>query len=382
MMHSFLTNNREELVDRCKAKVAARPLRAATAAQLANGVPMFLDQLARTLKAEQTGDEDQSLAISGGSGGDSLALSQIGVSATAHGASLLALGYSVDQVVHDYGDLCQAITDLAFERDAPFTVNEFRTLNRCLDNAIADAVLEFSSQRDVNVRDRHLEETRVRVGFLVHELRNAISTATLAVGAIEFGNMAMSGATGAVLKRSLVSLTALISHAVSEVRFGVAPGRGVFGVAPFLADADATARLDANASNCRLTTLPAESSLRVAGNRALLLAALANLLQNAFKFTTPHTDVTLSAHIAGERVLIEVADHCGGLPPGAAEHLFVPFSQRNDDKSGLGLGLAIARDNVAADGGTLSVRDVPGCGCIFTISLHAHPDEGPGPRSA
>jgi signal transduction histidine kinase len=220
------------------------------------------------------------------------------------------------------------------------------------------------------------------VGFLVHELRNAISTATLAVGAIEFGYMAMSGATGAVLKRSLVSLTALINHAVSEVRHGVAPERVVFGVAPFLADADATARLDANASNCRLTTLPAESSLRVAGNRALLLAALANLLQNAFKFTTPHTDVTLSAHIAGERVLIEVADHCGGLPPGAAEHLFVPFSQRNDDKSGLGLGLAIARDNVEADGGTLSVWDVPGCGCIFTISLHAHPDEGPGPRSA
>ena len=53
----------------------------------------------------------------------------------------VALGYTADQVVHDYGDLCQAITDLAFERDAPFAVDEFRTLNRCLDNAIADAVL-------------------------------------------------------------------------------------------------------------------------------------------------------------------------------------------------------------------------------------------------
>jgi hypothetical protein len=68
-------------------------------------------------------------------------LSEIGTSAVAHGASLLGLGYTVDQVVHDYGDLCQSITDLAFERDAPFSVEEFRTLNRCLDNAIADAVL-------------------------------------------------------------------------------------------------------------------------------------------------------------------------------------------------------------------------------------------------
>src|SRR5476651_40405 len=181
-MHAFLTNNRGALVERCKAKVAARPKRAATERQLANGVPMFLNQLIRTLQAEEVGAYDESVDISGASGGDALALSEIGVSAAAHGASLLGLGYTVDQVVHDYGDLCHAITDLAFERDAPFAVDEFRTLNRCLDNAIADAVLEFSSQRDSRVLERHNEETRERVGFLVHELRNAVATATLAVG--------------------------------------------------------------------------------------------------------------------------------------------------------------------------------------------------------
>jgi len=374
MMHSFLANNRDELVERCKAKVAARPQRAVTETQLANGVPMFLDQLTRTLKAEQEGNQEESVEISGASGGDGLALSQIGVSAIAHGASLLDLGYTVDQVVHDYGDLCQAITDLAFERDAPFAVDEFRTLNRCLDNAIADAVLEFSSQRDVKVLDRHLEETRERVGFLVHELRNAISTATLAMGALEFGNINMSGATGAVLKRSLLSLTALVNHAVSEVRFGATPHKEVFSVELLMSDADTSARLDVNAVNCRLTTLPASPSLMVHGNRDLLLAAIANLLQNAFKFTQPHTVVTFIAHERDQRVLIEVEDHCGGLPPGSVEHLFAPFSQRNDEKSGLGLGLAIARHNVEADAGTLSVKDVPGCGCVFTISLPVYSD--------
>ena len=69
-----------------------------------------------------------------------------------------------------------------------------RTLNRCLDNAIADAVLEFSAQRESLMLERHDDETRERVGFLVHELRNAVSTATLAVGALEFGNMNMGGA--------------------------------------------------------------------------------------------------------------------------------------------------------------------------------------------
>jgi hypothetical protein len=62
------------------------------------------------------------------------------VSAGAHGKKLLELGYTVDQVVHDYGDLCQAITGLSVERDAPFAIHEFQTLNRCLDNSIADAV--------------------------------------------------------------------------------------------------------------------------------------------------------------------------------------------------------------------------------------------------
>jgi hypothetical protein len=111
-MHNFLLHNRDELIARCTSKVAARPRRDATSAQLANGVPLFLSQLTRTLQAEEDGEDAESILISGPSGGDLLSLSEMGVSATAHGRQLLQLGYSVDQVVHDYGDLCQAITDL------------------------------------------------------------------------------------------------------------------------------------------------------------------------------------------------------------------------------------------------------------------------------
>ena len=68
--------------------------------------------------------------------GGSAAQSEVSISAAQHLKDLLALALTVDQVVHDYGDLCQSITDLAVERDAPSKVDEFRTLNRCLDNAI------------------------------------------------------------------------------------------------------------------------------------------------------------------------------------------------------------------------------------------------------
>ncbi|MEO5685876.1 MAG: HAMP domain-containing sensor histidine kinase [Burkholderiaceae bacterium] len=372
MMHAFLANNRDDLIARCKAKVAHRPGRVPSERQLADGIPMFLGQLIRTLEAEEAGERAEGIEISGPSGGDALALSEVGVSAAAHGANLLGLGYTVDQVVHDYGDLCQAITDLAHERDAPFTVDEFRTLNRCLDNAIADAVLEFTTQREARVLLLHSSEAKERVGFLVHELRNALSTASVAVSALEFGNLSVSGATGSVLKRSLASLGLLIDRAVSEVRQGMPSDRQVFSVASFIADAESAARLEASVAGCSLLVRPLLQAMSVRGNRPMLHAALANLLQNAFKFTHAHTEVELHAFAFDGHVLMEVHDHCGGLKLGTAENMFAPFTQRSADRRGLGLGLAIARHSVEADFGTLTVRDVPGKGCVFTIALPLH----------
>ena len=99
------------------------------------------------------------------------------------------------------------------------------------------------------------------------------------------------------------------------------------------------------------------------------MAALNNLLQNAFKFTHPHSEVTLHAYSAGDRVLIDVKDNCGGLPAGFAQKMFEPFTQGSLDRSGLGLGLSIARRAVESDGGRLTVLDVPGKGCVFSVSL-------------
>jgi signal transduction histidine kinase len=112
--------------------------------------------------------------------------------------------------------------------------------------------------------------------------------------------------------------------------------------------------------------------LAIAGDRDRLAAAWANLLQNAFKFTHPGTEVSLTAYGYGDRILIEVRDHCGGLKAANHEHLFTLFTQHNDDKTGLGLGLSIARQSVVADAGVLSVQNLPGTVCVFTISLPRH----------
>ncbi len=369
-MYKFLLQNRSELISRCTAKAALRPRNGSSAERLATGVPLFLDQLTLTLKAEDAGDDAASLKISGASHGDSEGLSEIGIGAASHGKDLVELGYTVDLVVHDYGDLCQAITDLAVERDAPFSVDEFRTLNRCLDNAIADAVAAFAKQRDAAIALKTSESENERLGFLVHELRNHLVTATLAFSALEAGKLAIGGSTAGLLKRSLATLGNMLAETIAEVR-GAAKDKSqeTFAVAALIADAEAAGVMQAKVSGCNLKVAAVDRRLVVAGNRVLLNAALANLLQNAFKFTHPQTDVLLSAKGMAGRVLIEVQDHCGGLPEGAAEKMFRPFAQVSHDKSGLGLGLSIARQSVEADGGRLTVEDRPGKGCVFAIDL-------------
>jgi signal transduction histidine kinase len=374
-MHRFLSNNQDELIARCKAKVARRPQRSATPVQLANGIPMFLSQLTRTLLAEEQGDPEKGVRISGPAGGDTAALSQIGVTATAHGQELLDLGYTVDQVVHDYGDLCQAITDLAVERDAPFSVDQFRTLNRCLDNAIADAVTEFSAHREVRISRRQSDGENERLGALVHELRNSLQTVMLAFMVLETGTVPIAGSTGALMKRGLQGLSNLLNRALSEVRVhtGTAALPHAFPLAEFIADAKSIATLGAAARGCALAVPEVDARLAIAGNRDHLLAALVNLLQNAFKFTQPDTVVTLQAYADDDRVCIDVKDQCGGLPSGFSDKMFRPFTQGGYDRSGLGLGLSIARRTAEADGGSLTVRDLPGSGCVFTLSLPRHP---------
>ncbi len=182
MMHQFLTTNRLALIERCRSKVAQRPAPLATPEELEHGIPLFLDQLIKTLRVEQTRDPMRSRKVSGPEDGTQ-ALSEIGETATLHGRELLQHGFTVDQVVHDYGDLCQAVTDLAFEQNAPIETDEFRTLNRCLDNAIAVAVTEFNYQRDFLVAATQAHAVNERLGFFAHELRNSLNSATLALTA-------------------------------------------------------------------------------------------------------------------------------------------------------------------------------------------------------
>ena len=334
---------------------------------------MFLDQLIDTLEAEHRAEFGAAEEISGQVGGPSRR-SEISSAGLEHGRELSQQGLSVEQVVHQYGDLCQAITGLAIELDAPIETTEFKTLNRCLDDVIADAVTEFSYQRELINADRETQALNQRIGFLAHELRNHINTATLALRVIKSGQAGFAGAMGGVLDRSLIGLRTLIDKSLAEVRMtpGMATQHQLIAVADLFAELLVSTTLEAQSRGCQFSVGAVDAELAVLADRDLLLAAIGNLLQNAFKFTRHGTQVLLTAHTVGDHIDIEVQDHGNGLAPGLQEDIFQPFTQYGTDRSGVGLGLSIARRSVEASHGTLSVRNLPGSGCVFCIRLPRH----------
>jgi hypothetical protein len=355
LLHQFLTQNRDEIIARTRAKVATRSAPAPTQAELEHGVPLFLQQLAETLRREQE-TEARPTSV------------EMTHSALRHGGDLRRAGFSIAQVVHDYGDVCQAVTALAMERKAPISADEFKTLNRCLDEAIAQAVTEYARQRDVSLSDEGIE----RLGFFAHELRNLLQNAILAFEVLRGGTVGIGGSTGALLGRNLVGLRDLIDRSLAEVRLEA----GLFRrehvpLSELIEEVELAGAIQAKARGLQFTVDPVESGVVIDVDRQLVAAALANLLQNAFKICRPHGQVVLRTNTtsARGRVLIEVEDECGGLAPAAEKDLFRPFEQRDADRSGLGQGLAIANESVLANDGEIRARSLPGRGCVFTVDL-------------
>ncbi len=82
-------------------------------------------------------------------------------------------------------------------------------------------------------------------------------------------------------------------------------------------------------------------------------------------------------------MVVEVEDACGGLPEGAEKKIFDPLVQAGVDRSGFGLGLAIAKQAAEAHNGQVRVHNLPGKGCVFLLDLpRSPPSDVPGGEAA
>ena len=312
---------------------------------------MFLTQLSEALVVDTSGAHSPS---------------PIGPSAARHASEMVGVGFNLSQVVHEYGAIRQAVTKLALEHNASITTEELHLLNHCLDTAVAEAVTEFAR---ITSDSRAAQETE-RLGQLGHELRNLLQTALLAYDILKDGKVPVNGSTGAVLGRVLVELSYLVGSTLANVRVAANQQRRERVTIPsFLDEIAAAGRLLAEHRGQHVAVDPVDPELAVDVDPQLLASAVTNLLNNACKFTRPGGRIRLAAHRHDVRLRIEVEDECGGRPEPPV-NLFEPFGDRRGaNRTGLGLGLAIARRAVKAQGGEITIRNVPRRGCVFTIDV-------------
>jgi hypothetical protein len=203
MLHEFLLSHRDDLILTCREKVAARFAPAGIPDAVEHGVPLFIQQLIDALEKRPSVSADN-----GEPGGRIPFPSEIDRSAALHGAALLRQGFTVDQVVHDYGDVCQAITEMAVDLHCAIDPDDFRILNGCLDNAIAGAVTSFAQEHQTAINDRE-DERHERLSVLREEHRRLVEIAIQAFTAMRTGNLGTAGATGALLMHALSELQSL-----------------------------------------------------------------------------------------------------------------------------------------------------------------------------
>jgi hypothetical protein len=190
-LQDFIESHREKLIAMTRAKVEKRSARARPAGiETKHGVHLFLDQLRGALEDEAKRDPSQQAEPDPPTNPD------IAETAALHGHDLLQLGFSVDEVVHDYGDVCQAVTELAVEMCAPITSAEFHTLNRCLDNAIAAAVTAWTE--DLESKD--------------DKLRRLVSGSLAIFAMLRDGRVGTGGSSAAMLGRQLEEMRDLLEE--------------------------------------------------------------------------------------------------------------------------------------------------------------------------
>jgi len=350
----FLERHRDVIVERWKDKIRATlPTESAlTDQELIDSLHIFLDQIIAGLRTM----------------GGALIDEQYSPLARAHGAQRQALKRSIVEVVHEYRLFFEVMLERAREVRVRLDDDGLLALSKCLYTGAAEAVAQFAKRQEEERRKADYEH----FAFLAHELRNPLSSARLAYELAHQKGGTDARAMG-VMGRSLARLADLLDESINQARLatigsGSALHRERVSARELVAEAQAESALDAEAKGIRFE-IHIDAEITVDVDRRLLRSALTNLVRNAVKFTRNGGTVRLRTRTDDERAAIDVEDECGGLSPDRADRLFAAFLQASDDRSGFGLGLAIAKQAVEAHGGGLIVNSVPDKGCIFTIDL-------------
>jgi len=269
--------------------------------------------------------------------------------------------------------------------------------------ADARRVLEaFAAQAAGAVQHERLEETAATAGSLAevdrvrtallsavsHDLRTPLASAKAAVGTLRSPDLHLSAADSAELldtaEGSLDRLAALVENLLDMSRLQ-AGALALLVTEVDAGDVIAGAVASLGPAGQPVTIRIADDLPEVRADPALLERAVANLVQNALRFSPAGTVPCITASAHGDRVEVRVTDTGPGVPEDGRDQIFLPFQRLgdHDNTTGVGLGLALSRGLVEAMAGTLTPEETPGGGLTMTISLPvAPPPPGPDAHAA
>jgi signal transduction histidine kinase len=351
---TFIERHRDVLVERWKDKIRATlPTESTlTDEELLDSLQLFLDQIIEGLRTM----------------GGALVEQQYSPLARVHGGQRQALKRSIVEVVQEYSLFLEVVIERARDSRVHLDDRGLLELSKCLFTGAAEAVAQFARQQEEERRRADYEH----FAFLAHELRNPLSSARLAYELAQQKGLS-DARTMEVMGRSLARLSDLIDESINQARLatlgaGSELHRELVSTRELVAEAQAESAVDAQTKSIQFA-ISAGADIIVDVDRRLVRSALSNLVRNAVKFTRSGGTIQLRTRTIDERATIDVEDECGGLPPERADRLFAAFLQASKDRSGFGLGLAIARQAIEAHGGAIMVNSLPSKGCIFTIDL-------------
>jgi signal transduction histidine kinase len=330
MLEQFIVAHRADLAALCVEKSALRLTPPRTGAHGAKSA--FLDCLARSLVAEAGGAE------------------RIAELAAGHGLALLEEGHTLHDVIHEYGDVCQAITEVAARAGTTIPASEFGLLNARLDGAMAAAVTEYSHQRDLGRMRERTEGMHQRLGAFAERLRKLVDAAESAVARLDSRGDAMDAAV-----QSFARMRDAVDRSLAEIRAesGMTTGLESVAVDDLLRELEPWARIEASWAGCGVAVIAPARRLGVRADRRMLVDATRQLVRKALRSTPNGTTVVVRAAGTHEHVRIEVEDQCGGLAPAQAGDAERTIHERNAEELG----------------GRLHLRTPAGRGCVFVLEL-------------
>ena len=252
-------------------------------------------------------------------------------------------------------------------------------------------VLEaFAAQATVALRQERLEQAAATAGSLAevdrvrtallsavsHDLRTPLASAKAAVGTLRMSDLPLSEEDRSELlataEESLDRLSGLVENLLDMSRLQA--GALALAIQPIdVADVISAAVTSLGPAASDVIIRVPEDTPDVRADPALLERAVANLLQNALRFSPADTPPQITASAYGAAVEIRVVDCGPGVPETDRDQIFLPFQRLGDrdNTTGVGLGLALSRGLVEAMAGTLTPEETPGGGLTMTISLPA-----------